>query len=46
MDHIQVNLDNLSENLVNEIRKIIYSFYREKEITKKIFSNIVNSVKI
>ena len=40
MDHIQVNLDNLSENLVNEIRKIIYSFYREKEITKKIYIRI------
>ena len=40
MDHIQVNLDNLSENLVNEIRKIIYSFCREKEITKKIYIRI------
>ena len=26
---------NISENLLNEMRQIIYSLYREKEITKK-----------
>ena len=31
----QVKLGNTSENLLNEIRRIIYSLYRAKEITKK-----------
>ena len=32
----QVKGCNTSENLLNEIRQIIYSFYREKEVTKKV----------
>ena len=31
----QVKAGNTSENLLNEIRHIIYSLYRLKEITKK-----------
>ena len=31
----QVKADNTSKNLLNEIRQIIYSLYREKEVTKK-----------
>ena len=31
----QVKADNKSENLLNEIRQIVYSFYQSKEITKK-----------
>ena len=31
----QVKAGNTSENLLNEIRRIIYSLYRAKEITKK-----------
>ena len=31
----QVKAGNNSENLLNEIRKIIYSLYQSKEITKK-----------
>ena len=31
----QVKTDNDSENLLNEIRQIIYSLYQSKEITKK-----------
>ena len=31
----QVKAGNTSENLLNEIRQIIYSLYRTKEITKK-----------
>ena len=34
-----------SENLLNEIRKIICSLYQAKEITKKVFNNIMNSTK-
>ena len=42
----QVKADNTSENLLNEIREIIYSFYREKEITKKLYNNIINSIQL
>ena len=34
---------NISENLLNEI---IYSFYWAKEITKKIYNNVMNSIKL
>ena len=33
----QVKASNTSENLLNEITQIIYSLYREKEITKKVY---------
>ena len=42
----QVKASNTSENLVNEIRQIIYSLYRAKEITKKVYNNIMNSIKL
>ena len=32
---VQVKADNNAENLLNEIRKIVYSLYQSKEITKK-----------
>ena len=31
----QIKAGNTSENLLNEIRQIIYSLYRVKEITRK-----------
>ena len=37
---------NTSENLPNEIRQIIYSLYRAKGITKKVYNNIMNTVKV
>ena len=33
----QVKASNTSENLLNEITQIIYSLYREKEITKNVY---------
>ena len=42
----QVNAGNISENLLNEIRQIIYSLYRAKEITKIVYNNIMNSIKL
>ena len=39
----QVKADNTSEKLLTEIRQIIYSLYREKEITRKLCTNIINS---
>ena len=40
----QVKAGNTSENLLNEIRQAIYSLYREKEVTKKVYNNIMNSI--
>ena len=34
-----------SENLLNEIRQIIYSLCQEKEVTKEVYSNM-NSTKL
>ena len=42
----QVKAGNTSENLLNEIRQIIYSLYREKEITRKVYYDIMNSIKV
>ena len=35
LEFAQVKAGNTSENLLNEIRQIIYSLYQAKEITKK-----------
>ena len=42
----QVKAGNNSESLVNEIRQIDFSLYRSKEITKKVYNNINNSIKV
>ena len=42
----QVKAGNNSESLLNEIRQIFYSLYRSKEITKKVYNNIINSIKV
>ena len=39
----QGKLGRTSENLLNQIRQIIYSMYWAKEITKKVYNNIMNS---
>ena len=41
----QVKAGNNSESLSNEIRQIFYFLYRSKEITKKEYNNIINSIK-
>ena len=40
----QVKTGNNSENLLNEIRQIIYSLYQLKEITKKVYNNLMKSL--
>ena len=40
----QVKAGNNSENLLNEIRQIIYSLYKSKEITKKVYNNLMKSL--
>ena len=40
----QVKAGNNSEILLNKIRKIVYSLYQSKEITKKVYNNIIKSL--
>ena len=40
----QVKAGNNSESLLNEIRQIVYSLYQSKQITKKVYSNIIKSI--
>ena len=42
----QIKASNDSESLLNEVRQILYSLYRSKEITKNVYSNILKSTKI
>ena len=42
----QIKAGNISENLLNEMHKIIYSLYWEKEVTKKIYKNLMNSINL
>ena len=42
----QIKAGNNSESLLNEIRQIVYSFYRSKEITKKVYKDILKSIKV
>ena len=37
---------NTSGNLLNEIRQIIHSLYLAKEITKKVYNNTMDSMKV
>ena len=42
----QVKAGNTSKYLLNEIRQITYYLYGAKEITKKVYNNIMNSIKV
>ena len=42
----QVKAGNNSENLLNEIRQIVYSLHQSKQITKKVCNNIIKSIQI
>ena len=46
IDLAQVKAGNNSEILLNEIRQIVYSLYRSKEITKKVYNNIISLIKV
>ena len=41
---VQVNAGNNSESLLNEIRQIVYSLYQSKEISRKVYNNIIKSI--
>ena len=40
----QVKAVNNSESLLNKIRQIVYSLYQLKQITKKVYNNIMKSI--
>ena len=40
----QVKAGNNSESLLNEIRQIVYSLYQSKQITKKVYNKIIESI--
>ena len=42
----QIKAGNNSDSLLNEIRQIVYSLYQSKEITKKVYNNIIKSIKV
>ena len=42
----QIKAGNNSESLLNEIRQIVYSLYKSKEITKKVYNSIIKSIKV
>ena len=42
----QVKACNNSESLLNEIRQIVYSLYQSKQVTKKVYSNIIKFINI
>ena len=41
----QVKTGNTPDNLLNKMRPVMYSLYRTKGITKKVYNNIMNSIK-
>ena len=42
----QIKVGNNSQSLLNETRQIVYSLYQSKEITKKLYNNILKSIKV
>ena len=42
----QVQAGNTSEKLLNPVSQIIHSSHRAEEITKRVYNNIVNSIKL
>ena len=42
----QIKAGNDSESLLNKIRQILYYLYQSKEITKKVYNNIIKSIKV
>ena len=42
----QVKAGNNSENLLNEIRQIVYSSYQSKKITKNVHNSIIKSIQL
>ena len=42
----QIKAGNDSESVLSEVRQIVYSLCQSKEITKKVYNNIIKSIKV
>ena len=42
----QVKAGNNSESLLNKMRQIVYSLHQSKQITKKVYNNIIKSINV
>ena len=42
----QVKSGNNSESLLNEIKEIVYCLYQSRQITKKVYNNIIKSIQL
>ena len=42
----QAKAGSNSESLLNEIKQIVYSLYQSKQITKKVYNNIIKSFQL
>ena len=42
----QVKAGNTSEGLLNETRQIVHSLYQSKQITKKVYNNVIKSIQL
>ena len=40
----QLKAGNISEKLKNEIRQLLYSLYRSKNMTKQMYNNLINYI--
>ena len=40
----RLNAGNNSEKLKNEIRELLYSLYRSKKLTKKMYKSLINII--
>ena len=41
---VLVKSGNNSENLLNKIRQIVYSWYQSRKIKRKVYNNIIKSI--
>ena len=42
----QIKAGNNSETLLNEIRQIVYYLHQSKQISKKLYNNIIKSINV
>ena len=40
----QLKAGNNSEKLINEIRQLLYSLYRSKKLTKKMYNHLISTI--
>ena len=43
---LKIKAGSTFKNFLNEVRQIIYTLYQAKEITKKLYNNIINLLKL